>query len=144
MRCHRVCHTSPNPRHSAPETRVPKRPLPLVSAIVTGTETWPITIDVSDAAAIVVLHAAPEAALRGTLALIRTGDMITPDVEARVRTVDLDDQELAKRRANWTPPALERVGYARMFADHTLQSDQGCDFDFLVGPREAGISRVFI
>jgi L-arabonate dehydrase len=92
----------------------------------------------------VVLHAAPEAAIGGPLALIRTGDRIRLDVPGRSLSVDLSDAELVARRAGWTPPEMDRTGFLALFRDHVMQADRGCDFDFLHGPREAGIPRVFI
>ena len=92
----------------------------------------------------VVLHAAPEAAIGGPLALIRTGDRIRLDVPGRSLTVDLSDAELAVRRSLWTPPEMDRTGFLALFRDHVMQADIGCDFDFLQGAREAGIPRVFI
>jgi len=92
----------------------------------------------------VVLHAAPEAAIGGPLALIRTGDRIRLDVPGRSLTVDLSDAELAVRRSLWTPPEMDRTGFLALFRDHVMQADTGCDFDFLQGAREAGIPRVFI
>ncbi|MEN9416444.1 MAG: dihydroxy-acid dehydratase IlvD [Pseudomonadota bacterium] len=79
-----------------------------------------------------LLHCAPEAAVGGPLALVRTGDRITVDVPARRIHLEVSDEELAARRAAWTPPAprWER-GYGWLFARHILQADQGCDFDFL-------------
>ena len=79
-----------------------------------------------------LLHCAPEAAVGGPLALVRTGDRITVDVPARRIQLEVDDAELARRRAAWVapPPRYER-GYGWMFGRHILQADQGCDFDFL-------------
>ena len=79
-----------------------------------------------------ILHVAPEAYIGGPLALIRTGDIIELDIPARSLSVRLTDEELAARRAEWTPPAprYER-GYGQMFAQHVEQADKGCDFDFL-------------
>ena len=79
-----------------------------------------------------LLHCAPEAAVGGPLALVRSGDLITVDVPARTIHLDVSDDELAARRAAWTPPPprYER-GYGWMFGRHILQADQGCDFDFL-------------
>jgi dihydroxy-acid dehydratase len=46
--------------------------------------------------------------------------------------VDLSEQELARRRADWTaPPPRFARGYGWMFTRHILQADQGCDLDFL-------------
>src|SRR3954471_14987849 len=82
----------------------------------------------------VVLHVAPEAAVGGPLALVTTGDRIRLDVEARTLDVLLDDAELARRRAAWTPPARkDERGYRRLYEDHVLQANEGCDLDFLRG-----------
>jgi dihydroxy-acid dehydratase len=79
-----------------------------------------------------LLHCAPEAFIGGPLALVKTGDRITVDVPARRIHLEVSDEELAARRAAWTPPAprYER-GYGWMFGRHIRQADQGCDFDFL-------------
>ena len=79
-----------------------------------------------------LLHCAPEAFAGGPLALVKTGDRITVDVPARRIHLEVSDEELAARRAAWTPPPprYER-GYGWMFSRHILQADQGCDFDFL-------------
>ena len=80
----------------------------------------------------VVLHITPEAAIGGALALVYDGDMIELDVEARALTLCVTDAELERRRAAWMPtPAQHRRGYPRLYAEHVLQPDQGCDFDFL-------------
>jgi dihydroxy-acid dehydratase len=84
----------------------------------------------------IVLHVAPESAIGGPLAIVRTGDRITLDVEARRIDLLLDDVEIASRLAAWKrlPPHREAParGYARLFEDHVLQADRGCDFDFLL------------
>jgi L-arabonate dehydrase len=81
-----------------------------------------------------VLHVSPEAAVGGPLALVRDGDEIELDVPNRRLNLRVPDEELARRRAAWTPrpPHFER-GYGRLFLDHVLQAHQGVDFDFLVG-----------
>jgi dihydroxy-acid dehydratase len=83
----------------------------------------------------VVLHVAPEAAVGGPLALVETGDFITLDVPARRLHLEVSDNELARRRQSWRPPADQGAdrGYARLFRQHVLQADRGVDFDFLVG-----------
>lgn len=79
-----------------------------------------------------ILHVAPEAYIGGTLALVQTGDLITIDVPARRIHLQVDDAELERRRAAWSPPAPQyERGYGWMYAKHTLQADQGCDFDFM-------------
>jgi dihydroxy-acid dehydratase len=82
----------------------------------------------------VVLHVAPESAVGGPLALVHDGDEIELDVPKRRLTLRVADEELARRRAAWTPrpPQLAR-GYGRLFLDHVLQANEGCDFDFLRG-----------
>lgn len=91
----------------------------------------------------VILHVAPEAAIGGPLALVRTGDMIVLDVAARVLTLEASDAELAERRASWVPPPppYER-GYGRLFIDHVQQADTGVDFDVLVGGSGTPVSKV--
>ena len=81
-----------------------------------------------------VLHVAPESAIGGPLALVRDGDLIEIDVEARRIHLHVSDEELATRRAAWTPPPrrYER-GYSRLFLDQTSQAPDGCDFTFLEG-----------
>ncbi|WFE77101.1 dihydroxy-acid dehydratase [Roseinatronobacter sp. S2] len=79
----------------------------------------------------VVLHAAPEAAVGGPLALVCNGDHIRLDVGAGTLDLLVDNDELARRRADWTAPALPKRGYARLFAMAVQQAGQGCDFDFL-------------
>ena len=81
-----------------------------------------------------VLHVAPEAAVGGPLALVRSGDWIELDVAARRLDLLVDADELASRRLAWQPPSPppER-GWARLYFDHVLQADQGADLDFLVG-----------
>jgi dihydroxy-acid dehydratase len=82
----------------------------------------------------IVLHVAPESAVGGPLALVRSGDRIRLDVEGRALDVLLDDVELAQRRAAWTPPQPKDTrGYRRLYADHVLQANEGCDLDFLRG-----------
>ncbi|MCX7892607.1 MAG: dihydroxy-acid dehydratase [Burkholderiales bacterium] len=82
----------------------------------------------------VVLHVAPEAAVGGPLALVRPGDRIRLSVRERRLDLLVDEQELARRRAAWQPPAdAPRRGYRKLWFDHVLQADEGCDFDFLRG-----------
>ena len=90
----------------------------------------------------VVLHIAPEAALGGPLALVETGDMIDLDVAARSLHLDVADEELARRRSAWSPPAPKaRSGYTWLYVEHVLQADGGADFDFLLGARGDAVPR---
>jgi dihydroxy-acid dehydratase len=90
----------------------------------------------------VVLHVAPESAVGGPLAFVRSGDWIELDTPGRTLTLDVSDDELASRRAGWTPaqPSWSR-GYARLYHEHVLQADQGADLDFLVGASGAEVPR---
>jgi dihydroxy-acid dehydratase len=79
-----------------------------------------------------VLHISPESFVGGPLALVRTGDMITLDVPARRLDLLLDDDELARRQAAWTPPPPRYGrGFGAIYAQHVTQADQGCDFAIL-------------
>jgi L-arabonate dehydrase len=82
----------------------------------------------------VVLHVAPESAVGGPLALVETGDMIKLDVQERRLDLVVDELELARRRDAWEPPARkDERGYRRLYEDHVLQANEGCDFNFLRG-----------
>jgi dihydroxy-acid dehydratase len=80
-----------------------------------------------------VLHVAPEAAIGGPLAFVRTGDLIEVDVPGRALNLLVAEDELARRKAEWRPRPLPPRGYGRMFAAHISQAHEGCDFDFLAG-----------
>ena len=81
----------------------------------------------------VVLHAAPEAAAGGPLALVADGDVIRLDAKGRRIDLEVPAEELARRRAMWSPPAKPSRGYGRLYVDHVTQAGEGCDFDFLTG-----------
>ena len=79
-----------------------------------------------------VLHVAPESWVGGPLALVREGDLIELDVEARKLELKVSDAELARRRAEWKPnPKRFGRGYGALFSQHVTQANKGCDFDFL-------------
>jgi dihydroxy-acid dehydratase len=93
-----------------------------------------------------VLHVAPESFVGGPLALLKTGDIVRMDLEARSLDMLVDEDEIAARRAAWTAPEprFER-GWGYMFQRHVGQADQGCDFDYLAkdfGPA-AGEPNIF-
>lgn len=79
-----------------------------------------------------VLHVSPESHVGGPLALVRTGDLIELDVDARRLQLLVSDDELARRRSEWTPPPpkFDR-GYGLLYSQHVTQAHEGCDFDFL-------------
>ena len=90
----------------------------------------------------VVLHTAPEAAAGGPLAVVRNGDLIELDVPNRKLHLHIADDELARRLAEWkAPPPAMASGYWKLYIDHVLQADQGCDLDFLVGQRGSFVPR---
>jgi dihydroxyacid dehydratase/phosphogluconate dehydratase len=79
-----------------------------------------------------VLHVTPESHVGGPLALVRDGDLVTLDIDARRIDMQVSDEELARRRAEWQKPIPKfGRGYGVMFLKHVQQADTGCDFDFL-------------
>jgi len=81
-----------------------------------------------------ILHVAPESVIGGPLAAVRTGDMIAVDVAKRSINIVLTDAEIAERIKGFKPPPRNYPrGYYKMFAEHTRQANEGCDFDFLEG-----------
>jgi dihydroxy-acid dehydratase len=91
----------------------------------------------------VVLHVAPEASAGGPLAVVRNGDMIELDCENGRLHLEVSDEELQARLADWQDPNAKMIGggYRKLYVDHVLQADEGCDFDFLVGCRGSEVPR---
>ena len=80
----------------------------------------------------IVLHVSPESAVGGPLALVKNGDRIRLSVNDRRLDLAADDAELARRRTALPRPATPPArGYAKLYMDHVLQAEHGCDFDFL-------------
>jgi len=89
-----------------------------------------------------VLHVAPESAAGGPLALVQTGDTITLDVERRLLHLHVDDAELERRRRAWKPdPPIATRGWSKLYIDHVMQANTGCDLDFLVGSSGSEVTR---
>lgn len=89
-----------------------------------------------------VLHVAPESTLGGPLALVETGDRITLDVPSRTLTLHVSDEELEFRRTKWrAPEPVATRGWSRLYIDHVMQADTGCDLDFLVGSSGSQVTR---
>ena len=94
------------------------------------------------AAGTVVLHVSPESAIGGTLALVKSGDLIELDVPNRKLQLLVSDEELAERRKLWTPPPAQADrGYVKMYIDHVDQAHLGADLDFLKGGSGSKVSR---
>jgi L-arabonate dehydrase len=93
----------------------------------------------------VVLHVSPEARAGGPLAVVREGDWIELDAMQGRLHLDISDAELAVRLAAWQaeqrPDPADGSGYRKLYVDHVLQADEGCDFDFLVGQRGSAVPR---
>lgn len=79
----------------------------------------------------VVLHVTPEAAVGGPLALVRDGDEIELDVAKRRLELLVDEAELARRKAGWTPAPTAARGWRRLYAERVQGADAGADLDFL-------------
>ena len=89
----------------------------------------------------VVLHTSPEAAAGGPLALVQNGDMIELDVEARRLHLEVTDEELARRHADWMAPEKPKRGWYKLYVNHVQQAHLGADLDFLVGCSGAAVPR---
>ena len=92
----------------------------------------------------VILHVAPESAVGGPLAIVRTGDEILLDGPGRKLELLISDTELQRRLEAWrqvkaTSPYAR--GYYQLYQQHVLQADRGCDFDFLVGASGSLVER---
>ena len=91
----------------------------------------------------VVLHVAPEAMAGGPLGIVQDGDWITLDCAGGLLNLEITDEEMAARQAvrvRGSAPG-PKTGYQQLYIEHVLQADEGCDFDFLVGPRGSAVPR---
>jgi Dihydroxyacid dehydratase/phosphogluconate dehydratase len=90
----------------------------------------------------VILHTAPEAAVKGPLAAVQNGDIIEVDVDKGFMNL-LVSQEIIKKRLEEYQPILPDIksGYQKMYIDHVLQADKGADLDFLIGKRGDEVKR---
>jgi dihydroxy-acid dehydratase len=92
----------------------------------------------------VVLHVAPESDAGGPLALVQDGDEILFDGPNRRLELLISPEELAARadtRKQRQPPPKYSRGYYRLYLDHVMQADRGCDFDFLTGSSGSTVDR---
>ncbi|WP_324762632.1 L-arabinonate dehydratase [Sinorhizobium meliloti] len=84
-----------------------------------------------------ILHVAPEAYVGGPLAAVRNGDIIALDVDRRTITLEVDQAEIERRLAEWSPPERDYSrGYLKMHAENIQQAPEGCDFTFLQSPHK--------
>ena len=81
----------------------------------------------------VILHITPDAASGGPLALVKSGDRIRLSVKGRTLDLLVGEEEMKRRREGFRAAPLPARGYARLYSEHILQADGGCDFDFLRG-----------
>ncbi len=90
----------------------------------------------------VILHTSPEAAAGGPLAVVQSGDMIEVDIPARRLHLDISDEELATRLADWQPRHdLAASGYTWLHQQHVEGADTGADLSFLKGCRGAPVGK---
>lgn len=90
----------------------------------------------------VVLHVSPESSVGGVLALVQDGDIIELDVAARKLHLHVPDEELARRKAGWQPPApMADRGYVKFYIDHVQQAHLGADLDVLRGGSGSEVTR---
>jgi len=90
-----------------------------------------------------VLHVSPESYVGGPLALVRDGDQITLDIPNRRLDLNVTEEELAKRRAEWTRPVAQDRGYLALYRERVTQAHEGCDFDFLSREAARGEPAIF-
>jgi dihydroxy-acid dehydratase len=94
------------------------------------------------AAGTVVLHVSPEAAVGGTLALVKDGDMIELDVGKRILHLHVSDEELNKRKKEWVAPKpVADRGYVKLYLNHVQQAHLGADWDILNGRSDDKVTR---
>jgi dihydroxyacid dehydratase/phosphogluconate dehydratase len=84
------------------------------------------------------VHAAPEAAVGGPLALVRDGDTVAVDADRGRLNLEVEPGELQRRREEWRPPASSHLrGWPALYRAHVTQAPEGCDLDFLEAPTAA-------
>jgi len=90
----------------------------------------------------VILHTAPEAAVKGPLAAVQNGDLIEIDVNKGTMNLNVDEETIKNRLDNYNPILPEiSGGYQKMYIDHVMQADKGADLDFLIGKRGSEVKR---
>jgi dihydroxy-acid dehydratase len=74
-------------------------------------------------------HCSPEAAEGGPIALVKEGDSISIDIQARRLDLLVDEAELAKRKKAWRPPKRELPGVLKRYARMSLSADKGARYE---------------
>ena len=88
-----------------------------------------------------VLHTSPEAAAGGPLAVVQNGDIIELNVPERKLHLEISDEELARRLAEWKAPEKPKRGWYKLYVETVQQAHLGADLDFLVGGSGAPVPR---
>lgn len=79
-----------------------------------------------------VLHVAPESFVGGPLAFVRDGDIVSLNVAERTLNLEVSEDELSARKANWVQPEHKFTrGFGKLYFNETTQANLGCDFRFL-------------
>ena len=90
----------------------------------------------------VVLHVSPEAAVGGSLGLVKNGDIIFLDVPNRKLTLEVAEDELAARKKLWKQTQkIATRGYVHLYQNHVEQAHLGADMDFLKGGSGSTVTR---
>ena len=92
----------------------------------------------------VILHVSPESAAGGPLGVVRTGDVVILDVEARRLDIDISSEELAARSPDTVTVsayAQPLRGWERLYVQTVQQANTGADLDFLLGSTGSAVSR---
>lgn len=90
----------------------------------------------------VILHVSPEAALGGNFAVVQNGDLISIDVSNRSITLNVSEEELKKRKAQWkSRVTFQSRGYVHLYQNHVEQAHLGADLDFLRGGSGSEVTR---
>jgi dihydroxyacid dehydratase/phosphogluconate dehydratase len=89
-----------------------------------------------------ILHVSPESAAGGPLGIVKSGDMISLDAEARTLILEISDEEMAARLSVYEPQVAPATrGWEQLYVQHVNGADSGADFDFLEGSSGSKPSR---
>jgi len=78
----------------------------------------------------IIGHVTPEAQLGGPIALVKNGDEITIDAEKKEVSLNVNSDELSKRRATWSPPPYKYTqGVLYKYIKNVKSASEGCVTD---------------